>query len=613
MTFIISPHTLRIYLYICCSLALLACNDEDALSSSAAHDFGFMDVGIEARDVALNSNDSNPEVLLPPDASIPWMPVVPEVTSSPACGEERPQRKSVSFDPEDVQMSTDLSAKATVFERVFHAINVEATGLNADLTLIDSAAKQRVIDFADQTEYWTLSEAGIDPEELLGSVGKGAGLYGGVGIAADALRYVALRDSGAPCAVVERARNILLRDLETLHVATDITGVKGVIVRALANNQRPGDGQQSTVDLFDGAGEALPRDKNNGTWRADQSGRYPNLIWEDSCSRDMYVGWALAYATVWEAIRTDAQFSDDEKRRIRTNAKDLLDSLMVVREDGYDLEIMDADGRRTYHGILHEHAIDRQYIPNAPNGFNGLLAVGIVSAMAFTSGDPAQSRYLEDSLIDERGLLTLAETSLIGLDIGPGSNYSGFNMAFTGAWLAARYLSRASDRAQVRRTLRSALYQRGDADRQPVEQSQALYHLVFAQSELGVYVDGLDTVEPQPRLEDAVSQVRTILSGFPAPPLFGRNVMNCDMDEIASGDCIALDGTPLPLLGEIGWNDQLVAAVPVPIELRPISNYYWRSNPYAVNGQSSVLSLLPASDFRWVYWAGRLLHLPTEN
>ena len=613
MTFTVSFQPIRLHLCVCCSLILLACNDEDALSSSVAPDFGRLDVGIEAQDIALNPNESDSQAPLPPDATLPWMPVVPETASSPACGEELPQRKSVSFDTEDVQMSINLSAKATVFERVFQAISVQATGLNADLTLIDSAAKQRVIDFAEQTEPWTLSDAGIDPMELIASVGKGAGLYGGVGIAADALRYVALRDSGAPCEAVERARDILLRDLETLHIATAITGVKGVIVRALANNQRPGDGQQATVDLFDETGEALPSDKNNGTWRADQSGRYPDLIWEDSCSRDMYVGWALAYATVWEAIRTDAQFPDDRKRRLRADAKDLLDSLMVVREDGYDLEIMDADGRRTYHGILHEHAIDRQYIPNAPNGFNGLLAVGIVSAMAFTSGDPAQSRYLEDLLIDERGLLTLAETSLIGLDIGPGSNYSGFNMAFTGAWLAARYLSRESDRAQVRRTLRSALYQRGDAERQPVEQSQALYHLVYAQSELGIFVNGLDTVQPQSRLADAVAQVRTILSRFPAPPLFGRNVMNCDADEIANDDCIALDGTPLPLLGEIGWNDQLVAAVPVPIQLRPISNYYWRSNPYAVNGQSSVLSLLPASDFRWVYWAGRLLHLPTDN
>ena len=57
----------------------------------------------------------------------------------------------------------------------------------------------------------------------------------------------------------------------------------------------------------------------------------------------------------------------------------------------------------------------------------------------------------------------------------------------------------------------------------------------------------------------------------------------------------------------MGWNDELVADVPVPLYLRPISNYYWRSNPYAVNGNASPLSLMPASDFRFVYWGGRLL------
>ena len=50
-----------------------------------------------------------------------------------------------------------------------------------------------------------------------------------------------------------------------------------------------------------------------------------------------------------------------------------------------------------------------------------------------------QMEYLELELIESRGLLMLARDSLIGLDLGSGSNFS-YNMAFTGAWLAARYL-----------------------------------------------------------------------------------------------------------------------------------------------------------------------------
>jgi hypothetical protein len=87
----------------------------------------------------------------------------------------------------------------------------------------------------------------------------------------------------------------------------------------------------------------------------------------------------------------------------------------------------------------------------------------------------------------------------------------------------------------------------------------------------------------------------------------GTGVTHCDEEEIASLDCIANDGTPLPLLGRVGWNNDLVSAVPVPMRLRPASNFYWRSNPYTVNGGQGDLSLLPANDFRFVYWLSQIL------
>ena len=137
-----------------------------------------------------------------------------------------------------------------------------------------------------------------------------------------------------------------------------------MIVRALANVELPGAGQNQTVPLFNDAGQPLPLEKNNGTWRVDQSGLYPNLIWEDSCSRDMYVGWHL-HMLQFGAIRTDPAFSDDLKHRLRADAKALVASLMREGEEGFDLEIRDADGRRTFHGILDEHS-DRTYITIFP-------------------------------------------------------------------------------------------------------------------------------------------------------------------------------------------------------------------------------------------------------
>ena len=41
----------------------------------------------------------------------------------------------------------------------------------------------------------------------------------------------------------------------------------------------------------------------------------------------------------------------------------------------------------TYHGIMNENAIDRFYLDGAPNGFNAVMAVGVVAAFASVSGD----------------------------------------------------------------------------------------------------------------------------------------------------------------------------------------------------------------------------------
>ena len=68
---------------------------------------------------------------------------------------------------------------------------------------------------------------------------------------------------------------------------TAITGIDG-IARGLANRTYPG-GDNQTTPLFDGQGNPLPEEKNNGTWREDNSGgHYPNYVWVDSCSRDMF-------------------------------------------------------------------------------------------------------------------------------------------------------------------------------------------------------------------------------------------------------------------------------------------------------------------------------------
>ena len=63
------------------------------------------------------------------------------------------------------------------------------------------------------------------------------------------------------------------------------------------------------------------------------------------------------------------------------------------------------------------------------------------------------------------------------------------------------------------------------------------------------------------------------------------------------------------MLGCYGWKGTLIEDTPVPMAIRPASNYHWRSNPYSVNsgGVHDEMGgqMLPAVDFRIAYWLGR--------
>ena len=59
------------------------------------------------------------------------------------------------------------------------------------------------------------------------------------------------------------------------------------------------------------------------------------------------------------------------------------------------------------------------------------------------------------------------------------------------------------------------------------------------------------------------------------------------------------------LLGNAGRGDKLVADAPIPMRVRPTSNFIWRTNPYEPNGGSADGRLVPGYDFRLAYWLGR--------
>ncbi|MBK7584132.1 MAG: hypothetical protein IPI67_28525 [Myxococcales bacterium] len=522
-----------------------------------------------------------------------------------ACGKNSYEWRGLAAGPGELPFDAALAEHATRLERQFHGLNAYGTDVTADLSVAVTRVEERklIADFVAGHGWDFEAFAGRSVPSVVDGFGKTAGMYAGAGIAADAFRYATLRDQGAECADIERARQYLAADLEVLHKVTAITGIPGGVARGFMQKELAGSAGVETTPLFDENGAALPIEKDNGTWRADNSGgTYPDTIWEDSCSRDMFSGWVFGYASAWEAIHDDPAFAKDKKARLQADASAIGRALMEVGAQGYDLELKDPDGRRTYHGILNENSIDRLYVDGAQNGFNGLLALGSVAALAYVSEDPTLNAYLEKNLIRERALHTIARDNMLGVDLGVKSNYSSYNMAFLGGWLAVRYLCDEDVRSVAREAVQVALYDRPGQTRQPLEQKQSFFDLGYVAA-----VSGTSAFAGPSAAVDQAALARALqsLAEFEPPPYFAPVRVNCDAGEIAAGKCVADDGSALVLLGYVGRGDELVAAEPLPMRTRPPSNYHWRSNPYAVDSPSDGSELLSGVDFRVAYWMAR--------
>jgi len=516
-----------------------------------------------------------------------------------------------------------LERKATRYDRQHLLLNCAGNGINADAVVSPARPDDRrlIEDFLRATDGWDFEAwSGKPVFDVIAGFEKVAGLYAGVGVAADAYRYGTLRDQGYPRVEVDRAREFLRRGIQGLFTAVEITGADGVIARGFCRTDIPTSmaGQQTTP-LFDPAGNPLPPEKNNGTWRMDNSPdrRFPQTIWEDSCSRDQFIGWVAAFAAVWEVIRDDAAFDRALKDRLQAYAGRIGRSLMVKRTGGpgslgraFDLEIFDADGRTTFHGYLNENCFDRVYLAWLPfkDGMYALMSLGIVAALAYCSEDPVLEEYLYGHLIGERGLDAIALDNQIGVNVWIQTNYSAVNMAFQGALLAQRYLREPELREKIRFVTETHLY-KNDPPRltlQPEEYAYSLFDFTCAAA-----LTGSSAFSPMTASRDdggALERGTRTLYDFHEPPYWDEPVTNCDAQEIDSGNCVLNDGTRVRVLGEVGRNGDLITDKPIPQAVRPPSNYHWRSNPYKPNGEGDGSRLLPGVDFRYAYWFARWVH-----
>jgi len=512
--------------------------------------------------------------------------------------------------PNDPDYDPILESLARKYDRQFHVFNAYGMDLNSDVVVPLDQTEHRdlIARFLNESDSWDFESfsSGLTPFDVITEYQAVAGLYAGVGIAADAFRYAVLKEQGYPDDEIALAQQHLEKALEALHIAVAITGTPGVIARGYLRTDIPGNASQiELTPLFDDHGNPLPTEKNNGTWRADNSGgQYPNYIWIDSCSRDQYIGWAAGFAGAWEIIHDDPAFSDDLKNRLREDTRQLGLALSVVRASGFDLEIPDADGRTTYHGYLNENNYDRIYLPWLPikDGMYSMMALGILAALNFVADDPDLHSYIYDTLIAKRKLDLIAKSNQMGVDLGVISNYSSYNMAFMGALLGIRYIEDDDAREALKFALDKKLYDKPFRTRQPVEIAQSLFDFVYAAGMAGSTVN---THMTQERDYAAIERGLQTLNEFAVPPYWEFQVINCDEQEIETLKCYGLDGTELDLLGYVGRGDKLVSKQPVPMRIRPPSNYHWRSNPYEVNGGSDGSRLLPGVDFRFAYWYGR--------
>ncbi|MCX7957614.1 MAG: hypothetical protein N3B13_01025 [Deltaproteobacteria bacterium] len=502
-----------------------------------------------------------------------------------------------------------LAAKVRRYDRLYYTFVTYAHGANTELTVsMDSAEKREKLKrFLFEYDGWDINEFenGLGVTDIIEGWDKSAGLYAGAGIAADAMRYAILRDSGADCKELQIAREQLRKSLDTLHMAFRLPAKHGVVARGFANRKLPGIGQNiQTVPLFDEKGIPLPYEKNNGTWREDFSGEYPDLVWEDSISRDMMLGWALAAAVVKEIIAEDPSFQDDVRKRLSEDAKAVGEELRKKRESGYDLEFPDADGRTTFHGYINENNVDGTYIPGLNNGFYATMALGIVSAYAYASEDKAAYDYLEKVLIKKRGLHKIASEEMKFINMGLVSNFSNYNMVMISAFLALRYVTVREAREEIAKAVEKQIYNVPGSDRQPVEMKQTLFDIIYAYSKTGGSIFSKPNGFYQ---KDAVERGLETLIEFKDVPFYDYRVENCDESEISSGICTLIDGTVVTVLGYNGRNGDLITEEPIPMRVRPPSNFYWRSNPYIPNGGGEGSRLLSGVDLRFAYYLGRYL------
>lgn len=405
--------------------------------------------------------------------------------------------------------------------------------------------------------------------------------FGGGGAAADAMKY-------ALTGGVHTDRERLLKALRALFIIHDITGVPGLIARGFNEPDHPAYPQDS-IPLRDNQNNPLPPQKDD-VWReyAGTDPRMTGLQWVDDISRDQYVGYMFALVVMHEVVAQDPAIPLADRSRIGEIAR-----LIGEKLEADNLHWVDADGRPTTYGDMKAtNAISAYYAP---------LTLAVAKACAYLSGDPARQAFYVDLYQNQGYRQRLDE---FRVDLGTCTNYDNYSMAFKSLWILLRTETDPTWLAAYRQFMETRVWTDTFGPKDPKEQGNILWNLIYLAGKAGGFNPG--NAEDQRVLSEALAN----LQGFPVPPLLQRRVVNSttycgcldfSCPESRRKDCLNdCDGKPQALK-------------PVPMHLRPMSNYIVKQNPYDLDGGSDSTREFPASAFRLAYWLGRYLAVHPEN
>lgn len=518
-----------------------------------------------------------------------------------------------------------LDAHMARHERQFYQFNARPFGLSLDAWAADGDAKALVEAFLAQDASDDVAQVtGSHPFELLSDYGEyhDLGQFGGVPLAGLCFEYRTLKRDGAPAGAVEAVRERLVRAARSWHVFHHVAG-QGIVARGIRRvvPEKDGDppipgGVPELIPLADEQGLPLPQPKDNGTWRADLSGgELPEgtWIWVDSCSKDQLLGQVFALTVLYDTLNGDPDIPADILPELQEDARRIAEMLMEQRDveglEGatgmgfYDLIIMDADGRPTFWHDLNPLSFEKMYLPESSttfNVFNLFMALGIMKGLFHVTGDPAIEEYLYEELLGVRGFQDMAlrsrtEDALDYVFVGSQTNFDNPDMTALALWLNLYLETDDEVDGAVRAFMEEGWWKRDGESHSADRAKQPLWN--------AIYMTLTDRgVEP-----GLVDQTRDLLQAFKLGPYWNEARMNCDDDELAAGQCLAVDGKTVLTLDGTTIGGAPVASEALDPSIRPTSNYDARSNPYRVNGGGNGLRLNPGGDLLTAWWIGRFM------